>query len=141
MAEADNTMTDWGVGELKTALMDVGYVPGAITIATELNPDTDRIPPVDRRAEAYSLEMDGSRIEVTGIDDPGILYGCLDAASRIRREGGIPSGIRIGEVSALTTIHARNSSDHEFLRALSLILIVTLVSASFNIWALMTKES
>ena len=40
------------------------------------------------RAEAYVIETTGDHASITGHDGAGILYGCLDLAQRIRRNGG-----------------------------------------------------
>lgn len=92
LAGGDPRVT-WGIDVLEDALASAGYDPTEIAIEWSVDPETDLIPAKERYGESYVLKMDGDRVQITGVDPAGVLYGCLDAAVRLQGEGELPSGV------------------------------------------------
>ncbi|MEZ5277462.1 MAG: PA14 domain-containing protein [Opitutaceae bacterium] len=89
---AEDGRVAWGLAHLRNALLDAGYVPGEIAIEADLK-QSER----EHNPESYSLGVNPGLIRITAGDTAGILYGCLDAASRIRAAGELPVGFEVTE--------------------------------------------
>ena len=105
----------FGVERLKEALADAGLEVLAVDAATVRPEDTvisvgkrksvavrALAPPVgpevqDRELgpEGFSLLAMGSKVAVIGEGDSGVLYGCLELASHIRDQGGLPNELAV----------------------------------------------
>ena len=105
----------FGVERLKEALVDAGLEVLAVDAATVRPEDT--VITVGKRngaavralapavglevqdkelgPEGFSLLATGSRVAVIGEGDSGVLYGCLELASRVRDQGGLPDKLAV----------------------------------------------
>jgi hypothetical protein len=52
---------------------------------------------VNNKKEGFSLVSNGSVIAVSGADETGTLYGCMELADRIKADGKLPASINISD--------------------------------------------
>lgn len=77
--ESSGSIPDYGIQKLYTALLQEGYKAGGknaeYVIAVTLNSSLG--------TEAFSIAKDKKTITISGGDERGIIYGCLDVAESI----------------------------------------------------------
>lgn len=102
----------FGVEKLITALEEMGYKvtvtadadsagDNSILVigrkdASTFNGNAAMSEGLDKK-ESFSIQGDKNKWFVAGFDDSGVLYGCLELADRIKKEGKLPEKINISD--------------------------------------------
>lgn len=77
----------WGRERVWRALDTAGYVRDAVTLELTVDPQSPQLPQHACRAEGHAVTTAADHISVTGFDPAGVLYGCVDLAGEIERQG------------------------------------------------------
>ena len=93
---------EWGRETLTASLEQAGYAVGShkgvqliVRIDAQYLPESAAIP------EGYRLSVNDRRIEITGYDAAGVLYGCLDLAERIHTTRRLPESLDASDCPAM----------------------------------------
>lgn len=100
-AAPEDPRVAWGRQRLVQALNDAGYVREAVNVETVVDRASPELPAVARRPEGFAVRTGPTSILVTGFDPAGVLYGCLEQAASIRREGELVAGIDLADAPAM----------------------------------------
>lgn len=101
--ESTEARVEFGIERLTHALEEQGYyvdilteVP-AITDGPQIAINIDRSKFNPKEAEAFSIKGNQKRWELTGASSSGLLYGLLELAERVQKNGKLPDMIDICE--------------------------------------------
>lgn len=82
----------YGAERLETALKAAGYRTGATDASIHINIS---VRPGITGKESFTLIRHGNRIDITGEDPSGVLYGCLALADSIQTSGKLPASLSV----------------------------------------------
>lgn len=99
---SDDPRIAWGRSQLRLALTEHGYLGDAVALEIRVDPESTLLPANARRAEGFAVSTSANRIAITGFDGAGALYGCLEAAERIRRDGEVSPDWSTSDAPAMT---------------------------------------
>src|SRR4030042_1071477 len=92
------TCIEWGRKKLDQSLRETGYRSGSsndVSLNIEIHPAGP-----DKTAscpEGFHVSVDHRRIEITGYDAPGAMYGGVELAERVRSEGNLPESLEFSD--------------------------------------------